>query len=44
MATRATSKPEMAIAVIDALKLNTSPGLPAAVEAAITTAVKNALL
>lgn len=41
-ATRSTSKPEMAIAVIDALKQNSSPGLPSAIKASVETAISNA--
>jgi putative ATP-dependent endonuclease of OLD family len=43
-ALRATSKPEMAIAVVDALRIATSPGLPQQISDAINTAIGNASL
>ena len=43
-ALRATSKPEMAVAVIDALRVAGSPGVPQPITDAINTAVGNASL
>lgn len=44
MAISSSSKPHLAIAAIEAARLPGSPGLPAALQAAITTAVNNARL
>jgi putative ATP-dependent endonuclease of the OLD family len=44
MAISTTSKPHLAIEAVEAARQTGSPGLPAAIQAAITTAVSNARL
>lgn len=44
MAISSTSKPHLAIAAVEAARQAGSPGLPATIQTAITTAVNNALL